>query len=319
MRSIRYLFFIMLSVLLLLPAAAQAKSLYVIDNINASPTPISAYDIQGTSLVYQTTHNVPSYAGGAVGLGIDTDSEFLFVTYEFTNKIELINAKTMQSEGTATAPNASDLAGIVVDQGKSKVYTMDRDTNHLYVYTWDAANKTLTLDGGAYVSLANVSKAHGIALDETNGRLYVGDRTKTVRYFDTTNWAEQGSFQVSQDVMGIAVDVTRGLVYTGNAYAGYGSQGLLCKYDLNSGTETTHSMGQSNNAVGVAVDPATGYLYVTTGDQASGGTDELLVFDLTLTQTYTTGDIGNPTGVVVPGKGGTSYNPLNLSKDGTVQ
>ena len=52
-------------------AVSQAKSLYVIDDINAYPNiPISAYGIQGNSVVKQATNYVTDYGGGAVGLAI---------------------------------------------------------------------------------------------------------------------------------------------------------------------------------------------------------------------------------------------------------
>ncbi len=97
--------------------AASGKSLYVIDNINSDPTPISAYAIDAVhnQLIYQATYNVPYHGWGAVGLAIDTDSKTLFVTYEEDNVIELIDAATMTSLGYVTAPGASNLAGIVVD------------------------------------------------------------------------------------------------------------------------------------------------------------------------------------------------------------
>jgi uncharacterized repeat protein (TIGR01451 family) len=114
--------------------------------------------------------------------------------------------------------------------------------------------------------------------------------------------------------MGIAVDASKGFVYTGNAYSGYGSLGLLSKYDLNTNTETTVNIGTNDNVVGLAVDPATSLLYITTGDQSYGGTDRIIVFDSNLNMLNSTGDIGDPTGIVVPGKE-ISYNPLNLSKD----
>ena len=49
---------------------AQAKSLYVIADIDGNPTPIQTYDIQGppTYLVYQAKQGVPNWASGAVGL-----------------------------------------------------------------------------------------------------------------------------------------------------------------------------------------------------------------------------------------------------------
>ncbi|GAG85243.1 unnamed protein product, partial [marine sediment metagenome] len=216
------------------------------------------------------------------------------------------------------APNANNLAGIVVDQDKQKMYMVDRDTTHLYVYSWDATNKILTNDitsSPYYITLPGVSSGlHGIALDETNDLLYVGDLTTTVKYYNTADWSAAGNFVVSQSVMGIAVDVTNGFVYTGNAYGPYGSINLLSKYDLNTDIETTLNIGSSDHVVGLAVDPLTSLLYITTGNQGTGGTDQIQVYDSGLNLLYNTGDIGNPTGIAIPGKD-ISYNPLNLGKD----
>lgn len=312
--------FILLAIITCGPATA--KSLYVITNINASPTPIAAYNINtdGT-LTYQATYSVPSYAGGAVGLAIDTDSQFLFVTYEGSNVIQLVDATTMTGAGSTTALGAYNLAGIVVDQHKQKVYTVDRETNKLYVYSWNKLSKTLTLDGGTYRTLPGVSMANGIALDEVKDLLYVGDRsTTTVRYFKTADWTLAGSFTVCQSAMGIAVDAKNGFVYTGNAYPGYGSSGLLCKYDLNTNIGTSISVraiNSSNNVVGLAVDTGLGgtdNLYITTGNQGSGGTDQLIGYTPSLTSIWESGYLGNPTGLAIPSKE-VSYNPLNLTKD----
>jgi uncharacterized repeat protein (TIGR01451 family) len=288
--------------------SASAKSLYVIADINADPTPIQAYDIQGNILVYQATHNVPYYGWGAVGLSIDTDSETLFVTYEESNTIQLLDAKTFADLGTTTAPGASNLAGIVVDQDKGLVYTIDRYTDNLYVYTWDPSTHTLTLQSS--LDLPNAVGLYGIALDEVNDRLYVADGDAPdggrVRYYDTATWTEQGNFKVCHSPIGIAVDVSSQTVYT---VAGFRYSDLLSKYELATGTETTVDMG--HGGMGVAVDPATGLVSVSGGYAG----DDVSVWDpSTLTQTYTTGDIGDPTGICIPGKE-IGYNPLDLSKD----
>lgn len=280
---------------------AGAKSLYVIADINANPTPIQAYDIQGNTLVYQATYNVPYHGGGAVGLTIDTDSETLFVTYEFSNIIEKIDAKTMTSVGSTTVAGASNLAGIVVDQDKGLVYAVDRTTHNLYIYN-------LSLVYQSTIVLPTGSGSYGIALDEINDLLYVADRTTTVRYYDTTNWLEQGSFTVSHTAVGIAVDTPRQMVYT---VAGFAASNLLSKYDLG-GTESTVSMG--HGGMGAAVDGSTGLVYVSGG--YSG--DDVSVWNPgTMCQTNSTGGIGNPTGLCVPGEE-VGYNPLNLSKSDDV-
>ena len=294
-----------------------------------SGVPIQAYDIQPAPsyLSYQTQNIVPDWGAGAVGLAIDTDSEMLFITYEGSNVIQLINATTMTDEGTATAPTANNLAGIVVDQDKQKVYTVDRSTNQLYVYTWNEVTKTLTLDGGTYKILPSVTSAHGLALDEINDLLYVGDMvaTNNVRVFSTADWSEQAVYTVSQPVQGIAVDVTNGIIYTGHAgWPAYGSLNLLCKYDMTTDIETTvdirtlTSSEDEDAVVGLAVDPTTSLLYITTGNQGSEGrvyddTDMIMVFDSGLNVLKTTDDIGDPTGLCIPGKD-TSFNPLNLAK-----
>jgi len=306
--------------------SAQAKSLYLIANINANPSPIQTYDIQTapTHVVLQATQTIPSRAGGAVGLAIDTDNKKLFATYEGSNVIQLVNAVNFADLGTTTAPGASNLAGLVVDQGKSKLYAVDRNTNHLYVYSWNSATNTLTLDGGAFIALAGVSSAHGLALDEIRGRLYVGDNlSKTVRYYNTNGWGIAGSFTLTtaQTPMGITVDSKRNAVFMGNAYGPYGSLGQLVKYDLNTNTETVYTLpgasagsASGNNVLGVAVDEDTGKVYATTGNQGSGGTDTLMVFDPNLAVLKSDlGDLGDPTGLAIP-RASISFNPLNFSK-----
>lgn len=291
--------------------ALGAKSLYVIANINATPTPINAYDIQGDSLVYQATHNVPCHAWGAVGLAIDTDSEFLFVTYEESNIIELVNASTMTSAGNTTAPGADNLAGVVVDQDQQLVYTVDRYTNHLYVYEWNATDTTLTLVPGPsydYHELPSCYQAHGIALDEINNLLYVGDYSTEVKYYNTSDWSQAGSFIVSHKATGIAIDVNDQIVYTGDVWD---YSYLLSKYELNTNTESTINIGSA--VAGLAIDPQTGLLYIT--NYSSGTAAQyLIVYDSDLQQLWSSGgSIGCPTGLCVPGRD-IGYNPLNFSK-----
>lgn len=318
---------LMVAFMLLTMASADAKSLYLIANINASPSPVHTYDIQAAPghVVFQAVRSIPSQAGGAVGLAIDTEHKKLFTTYEGSNLIQLVDATNFDDLGTTTAPGASNLAGVVVDQGKRKVYAVDRNTNHLYVYSWNSATNTLTLDGGVFVALPGVTSIHGLALDEGLNRLYMGDNlSATVRYFSTDDWALQGSFTpagTSQTAMSIAVDTRRNLIYMGNAYGPYGSLGQLVKYDMGSGATTLYTLpGASagsvsgDNIVGVAVDEDTGHVYATTGNQGSGGTDTLLVFDQNLNLLKSdVGDLGDPTGIAVP-RADISYNPLNFSK-----
>ena len=307
---------------------AVAKSLYVIANINASPTPIHTYDIQGAPnhVVFQAEQTIPYRGGGGVGIAIDSDSAKLFVTYEFSNIIQLLDATTFADLGTTTAPGASNLSGIVVDQGKNRVYTVDRTTNNLYVYDWDASTNTLTLatggagPGGSFV-LAGVLYAYGIAFDEINDRLYVADQaSNTVRYFETTNFTESGNIMLTtHKPISIAVDQVRNFLYTGAAFNGDVN---LVKYDLNTDTETSVDINvvfesSYEGVIGVAVDENNGNVYASTGFSHDG----LLVFDSSLNnlKLLSRADIvsfdtswGDPTGLAIP-RDDISFNPLNFT------
>ena len=291
--------------------AAFGKSLYVIANLNTSPTPVNAYDIQpdGT-IVFQATNNVPYYSGGGVGIAIDTDSKFLFVVYEFSTVIEIIDATTMQSAGTTTMPMASvRAAGVVYDHKNKRLYTAERNSPKIFSYSWNAGTKTLT-HIGTFTLSGGQRYTYGLALDEINGLLYVGSGTPTVRSYDVNSgFLLTGSYNVPHNAIGIAVDASRGYFYTG---AGFSYNNLLCRYDLSAGTYTTKVVGTSSRdgVMGVSVDPATGYVYCSTGYYS----DTVVVLDNNMNILQRTGRIGNPTGIIVPGKD-ISYNPLALTKD----
>jgi len=304
----------------------MAKSLYVIASINARPTPIHAYDIQPAPnyLAFQSEHGVPHHAGGGVGIAVDGDSATLFITYEHSNIIELINATTMNSTGNAQAPGAENLAGIVYDRRTKRVYAVDRMTNDLYVYSWDYSTRNLTLLEG--VDLAGVKLAHGLALDESRSRLYVGDMLNTtgvglkdnIKVFSTKNWESLANYTVNQSIQAIALDARNGFVYTGHSYMPYGGKGLLVKLDMNTMEETSVSIPNITGipddcVVGIAVDTDTGLIYITTGNQGSGGSDGIMVFDPSLDLLHTTYIVGGPTGITVP-TSDISYNPLSVEK-----
>ncbi len=86
---------------------------------------IQAYDIDAAGITYQTTHTTGS-GWGEVGVAIDSDSGYLFITHESSGKLYLVDGTTMKEVDTVIAPGASNLAGIVVDEGKQRVYAVDR-------------------------------------------------------------------------------------------------------------------------------------------------------------------------------------------------
>jgi len=291
---------------------ATAKSLYIIADINADPTPIRAYHIRtdGT-LRFQAEYSVPNYGFGAIGLAIDTNSKSLFVTYENSNVIQLINATTMTDIGTTTAPSAIDLAGIRYDHDKGLLYSVGRDTHRLYVYNWEASTATLSLVPGAPFTLREITTAYGIALDEINDLLYVADLSKTIHVYRTSDWSLCETIEVRRTAIGIAVDPIRGFVYYGG---GWVENYYLSQYNLRTHHETEVQMGPNFGVMGIVVDLDTGLIFVDTGINNKPGGDSLRVYDTSLKQIDIITDINNPTGLVVPIED-VSYNPLNLNKN----
>jgi len=106
-----------------------AKSLYVISDTQISE--IFAYKIDGSNLTYQTKYFCqldPIYDDGAVGLAIDKSDygQFIFATFEYSDVIELVNAKTMQYVNSVTAPGATNLSGIAMDTDSKISFDLTR-------------------------------------------------------------------------------------------------------------------------------------------------------------------------------------------------
>jgi len=292
---------------------ASARSLYVIGSITnfGNPLPIMAYDIAPDgSLAFQSRQSIPFRDGGAVGIAVDWQSEYLFVTFEYSGTISLLDARTLAEVGQAHAPNAEDLAGIVYDQSKERLYCVDRDTDKLFAYQWNPTTGKLSLDVGAPFTLED-SRAYGIALDEQRGLLYTANGTNTILVYDTTNWGLVDSITVARPAISIAVDPIRGYLYTG---AGYFTDYTLNQYNLNTRQTKALQVDPEAGVMGLCVDLATGFVYVTTGKSNLPGGDDLLVFDTTLALIDSILNIGDPTGIVIPATD-LGYNPLKFRKE----
>ena len=310
-------FALVLTALVLLGTAPQltnAKSLYVITEVTNDyrTVPIQAYDIgPDGKLTFQAQYDVPFQFSGLVGLAVDSNSGTLFVTFELGNKIQVLDASTMTELGAVKAPGATNLAGIVYDHEKELLYAVDRRTTNLYCYTWDSEAIKLSQVPGSPFALKE-AEAYGLALDETNDRLYVGNLAKEVTVYDTSDWSLVETISLSEMAISVAVDPTRGYLYVGN---GYLHQYNLLQYDLNNGTEKKVPIASDAGVIGLGVDVLTGLVYISTGEDSSERANDLMVFDETLEHIQTIPGIGgHPTGLAIPG-GHTSYNPLRLTKE----
>jgi len=294
------------------PTMVQARSAYVIAEItnSAEPLPVLAYDIGlDGSLTFQARQTIPFRAGGAVGMAIDWESGYIFVTYEFSDTLEILDARTMVDVGNASAPGAEDLAGIVYDETKDLLYTVDRGTDKLYVYTWDAGTGKLHLSPGAPFTLEG-STAYGIDLDEARGLLYTASGNRTVRVYETSTWSPVRTIELDRSAISIALDFYNELIYTG---AGYFGDTSLNQYDMVTGQSKAVPVDEKAGVMGIAVDPVSNLVYVTTGLSNLSGGDDLLCYDSNLVLVSSILDIGNPTDIVIPARD-IGYNPLGFAK-----
>jgi len=305
---------IILGIVFLISGTVCAKSLYTISAINANPTPIEAYNIEfNGSITFQAAYQAPFHGGGAVGIDIDSDSETLFITYEYTNLIQVLDANSIVDLGTTTVSGANSLAGIAFDNEKQLLYAVDRWTNNLYVYYWNSLTKNLAIKESR--SLDGNPSSFGIALDEINDVLYIADFYTSVMYYSTDSWEKLGEFGLSHYPQSIAVDAKNQFIYTGSGWDG---TTLLSKYDLKTGVEITTNVGEG--VMGMAVDPTTDLLYANIG-MYIGWFSTIRVFNSDLNELYSTTlnyPYPSPTGLCIPAKD-VGYNPCNLCKEDGVK
>ena len=290
---------------------AGAKSLYVLTDIDSNPQPLQAYDIgPDGKLTFQAEHRVPRIELGGVGLAADSDNGYLFITYEESPEIFIVDAATMTDVGSILTEGAINLTGIVYDHARQLLYCVDRGESWLHVFRWDPVNIKLQEEYNSPYTLRRAS-AYGIALDEVNDLLYVANATNQIYAYDTSDWSLKRTIAVSRMAVSVAVDVENGYLYSG---AGYFNNHYLTQYHLSTNTEKEVLVETDAGVMGLSVDPDTGLVYMSTGTDQWPGGDNLLVYNKSLQQVEKIPHIGNkPTGLVVPCKD-IGYNPLNLAK-----
>jgi parallel beta-helix repeat protein len=249
-----------------------ARSLYVITKYGNCQ--LSAYRIQDSEIDHQTDTLINP---GAIGLALDPDSGTLFVTYDGSDVILLVNARTM--ERITYIPKSDELCGIAYDRNRQKVYATSREDKKLYVYLWDSDSKTLTAD--KIITLNEIPYGYytyGITMDDLTDVLYVADRTNTVKMYDADdpNFGYLGSIDIAvdgNDREAVGIDFYRDPQGNQYLYTGAWMHDTQHEYlvrtditDVNNPVSTERYLGSGVGAVGIAVDQATGYVYITTSN-----------------------------------------------------
>jgi len=284
----------------IVPAYA-AKSVFIISKHSTS-SQAQAYTIDGDQITFQAQVGIDTYnpGYGAVGNAVWSDKELMFVTYEESPMIVWASTKTLKKVGEFDT-GIYNLAGIAIDTNREKIYTVQRGTNNLYVYSFNQANNTLGLDNHYILEVpSGYLNAWGLALDETNGLMYISTDTERVHVYDTTDWSYDHYININvggtnRSAVGIAVDPVRGYLYTGH----WTSHNYLVRTNI--ATQASVEVEVTNgwygeNVLGIDVDDETGLVYCTTYHH------DFRVYDSSLILKDTeTNSIYGPAGVAVGG------------------
>jgi len=272
--------------------AAEANTLFSIDS--HKPAAVRAYAIDGDALGNPVTISEETIDNGPVGIAASEDLGLIFITYEGSSIVTVFKSRTLEKVAEVDT-EVDNLAGIVADDVKDKIYIIKRHTNRLFVYTWDGTAKDLELDDDAPHVLPDLSYGMGIALDPNH--LYVTDTTATVRCYNTTSWAHETDYDITLPegfyAFGIAI-YNDGAGNRFGYFGGFVSDNRFIKVDLdNPANQMIITPSENKGVAGIATDPDTGFVYASVGDFTNR------VFDTSFNEVYSTKTGGGPAGLAV--------------------
>jgi len=305
---------IAVAVLSLMMAAgiASAKSMYVIAKIIAfdSQIPVHVYDIGADGLLtYQTQFGAPFIGAGMVGICMDSDSGYLFSTYEDSGFVLVTNAATLEKRAVLGVSAAKNLAGIVYDHQKKLLYCAEMGQETLHVLNWNSLTGKITPVVGSPFALKG-AMIYGIALDEYADLLYVASPSQGISVYSTYDWSLVRTELAEAIAISIAVDPERDYLYYGGGFA---DNYNLTRRKISDWTKKEVEVDPEAGVMGLGVDPDSGLVYITTGRDNRPGGKDLMVYNSELELLQVIEDIGRPTGLAIPFRN-TSFNPLHLAK-----
>ena len=240
------------------------------------------------------------------------------------------SSNTVSVDGEGTTSNPSDFAtsgsvttgtkpdAIGLDSSLGKVFVANATTNSLTTFATSTCNQTTTSGCASptqFVSSGNLSSPRVLAANGST--LYVGNSSGAVAVFNvsasTPTFVATVTLPSSSVPSALAVDTTNGFVYVAdgtNDRVEY-FDALTCNASTTTGCSTTPAtVSVGNDPIGLAVDAATGSLYV-----ANAGTDGgISVLSLSTHDVTTT----ISTGPSVSGLDGTAVvRSVALSPDGS--
>jgi len=293
------------------------KSLYIAGNSDVEGHDMLwVYDVQPDGkLILQATSTFPDGGHGVNGLGVDPESDTLFITYRHHS-----DAGTMDSQSLAwkksiyLVPWDMIAGGIAYDAERSRVYITDQGKDRLIIYNWlpelEALNSIWY--GGSAIPLSRPN-AGAITFDSDQGLVYVASKDGDVEVlktaFDRGDWQQIGSIQLPYEAQTLSVDSRNQYLYAG----GWTENGaIMTQHNLVTGASLDLIVAGTNETVlSLCVDSATSLVYALIGDIETD-VRTIKVYTPGFDTVQTIGFTGDALQLHVPSTS-VGYNPLNLT------
>ncbi len=260
----------------------EMRTVFVIGDIAddgfGEGVPLQAWVVYEDQLILAETWNVETRDGGAVGLAVDADNEYLFLSFEFSDTIDVFSARDASFITQIELEGTSDLAGMVMHPGRGHLYVVDRGEPDVFVF--DTSNNF------ALVDQWRLNLGEGAwGIDMLGDFLFISDPetdgTNDVRWFDIDDHWQEGRAMLPYSATGVVAfddieNPENGPIIVTTEFDGsrFGPCDMMQRYAAGSGELSTKNVGLSGK--GLSANPAKNLIYVAHG---SGNDAELKVFD----------------------------------------
>ncbi len=232
--------------------AAEKSIVYALGNNNGFlQFPVLAYLIHGNELIPADTAWLDmGEAGGPVGLMADPVHKKLYIAHHHNNTLATLNSETFESIGLSLFNETQDLAGMDIDLERGLMYIANRETTNLYVYNSSDLSLVNTW------ALSNCNGAFGVSVSD--GVVFVGDGSNTLRYYDADNGTELGGLATTEGSVATALNGGKFAYTTMGRFTN-----TLTQISLADEVENTLELG--GIAKGLTVNDDSNLIYVLTG------------------------------------------------------
>lgn len=260
----------------------KRDTVYVIKSMNSS-VPVGAYKVENDGNLTDTSTTNVNSGSASVGLAVCTKNKRVFISHEGSGTVDVVDGETFAKLSSLTIPGTSDIAGMVFDEDRKRLYVVDRDQTHIFVYTVDSSGNVVRVVGEEFEASDGVW-----GVDVWNNKLYCthgkygpwsATNSNTITIYDLNTKVKVDEYNTTSETnQAIAVDgsdPSNVLVYT--TWANQGSTAsILTQYNVN--TDVERRINLERDGRGVSVNPALGHVYVATGDSSDVAAPELRTY-----------------------------------------